>query len=399
VISNKMYELGSKKSTIRDMFEYGRKRAAVVGEENIFDFSLGNPNVPAPSSVKKAILDILDNEKDTFVHGYTIAPGYEDVRATIAESINKRFGTDFTKNNLFMTLGAAAAINTCFKALSNPDDEYITFAPYFPEYKCFVESAGAKLVIVPADTSSFQINFREFEKLVNINTKAIIVNSPNNPSGVVYSEETINKLSGLLEKKSKDFNHPIYIISDEPYREIVFDNVNVPYIPKYYKNTLVCYSYSKSLSLPGERIGYIAVPNEMEDFQIVIAALAGGARALGYVNAPSLFQRVAAKCVNETSDISIYKTNRDLLYKGLTEMGFSCVKPEGAFYLFPRSLEPDSREFCRRAQELDLLLVPGDDFGCPGHFRLSYCIQTSTIEKALPVFKKLTESYGMSEKK
>lgn len=394
-----MYELGSKKSTIRDMFEYGRKRAAVVGEENIFDFSLGNPNVPAPSSVKKAILDILDNEKDTFIHGYTIAPGYEDVRATIAESINKRFGTDFTKNNLFMTLGAAAAINTCFKALSNPDDEYITFAPYFPEYKCFVESAGAKLVIVPADTSSFQINYREFEKLVNINTKAIIVNSPNNPSGVVYSEETINKLSSLLEKKSKDFNHPIYIISDEPYREIVFDNVNVPYIPKYYKNTLVCYSYSKSLSLPGERIGYIAVPNEMEDFPIVIAALAGGARALGYVNAPSLFQRVAAKCVNETSDISIYKTNRDLLYKGLTEMGFSCVKPEGAFYLFPRSLEPDSREFCRRAQELDLLLVPGDDFGCPGHFRLSYCIQTSTIEKALPVFKKLTESYGMSVKK
>ncbi|MFA6940274.1 MAG: pyridoxal phosphate-dependent aminotransferase [Clostridiaceae bacterium] len=395
MVSNKMYELGSKKSTIRNIFEYGRKRAAIVGEENIFDFSIGNPNVPAPPSVKKAILDILDNEKDTFVHGYTVAPGYEDVREALAGSINKRFGTDFTKNNLFMTIGAAAAISICFKALGNPDDEYITFAPYFPEYKCFVEAAGVKLMVVPADTSSFQINFEELEKLMNENTKAIIVNSPNNPSGAVYSEETIKKLSALLLKKSKEYNHPIYIICDEPYREIAYENVFIPYIPKYYNNTLVCYSYSKSLSLPGERIGYIAVPNEMEDFQIVMAAVAGAARALGYVNAPTLFQRVIARCVDETSDISIYKTNRDLLYKGLTELGFSCIKPEGAFYLFPRSLEADAREFCKRALEFDLLLVPGDDFGCPGHFRLSYCVQTSTIEKALPVFKKLAESYGI----
>ena len=395
MISNKMYELGSKKSTIRNIYEYGIKRAAIVGAENIFDFSIGNPNVPAPPSVKKAIQDILDNEKDTFVHGYTVAPGYEDVRTTIADSINRRFGTDFTKNNLFMTIGAAAAISICFKALSNPEDEYITFAPYFPEYKCFVESTGAKLVVVSADISSFQINFEELEKLINKNTKAIIVNSPNNPSGAVYSEETIKKLSDLLIKKSEEYNHPIYIICDEPYREIAYENVYVPYIPKYYNNTLVCYSYSKSLSLPGERIGYIAVPNEMEDFQIVMAAAAGAARVLGYVNAPTLFQRVAARCVGETSDISIYKANRDLLYKGLTEMGFSCVKPEGAFYLFPRSLEADAREFCKRAQEFDLLLVPGDDFGCPGHFRLSYCVQTSTIEKALPVFKKLAESYGI----
>ncbi|MDV3429307.1 MAG: pyridoxal phosphate-dependent aminotransferase [Bacillota bacterium] len=395
MVSNKMYELGSKKSTIRNIFEYGRKRAAVVGEENIFDFSLGNPNVPAPPSVKKAILDILDNEKDTFVHGYTVAPGYEDVRTALAGSINRRFGMDFTKNNLFMTIGAAAAISICFKALANPGDEYITFAPYFPEYKCFVEAAGAKLILVPADTSSFQINFEELEKLINVNTKAIIVNSPNNPSGAVYSEGTIKKLSDLLMKKSKEYNHPIYIICDEPYREIAYENVFIPYIPKFYNNTLVCYSYSKSLSLPGERIGYVAVPNEMEDFQIVMAAIAGAARALGYVNAPTLFQRVIARCVNETSDISIYKTNRDLLYKGLTEMGFSCVKPEGAFYLFPLSLESDAKAFCKRAQEFDLLLVPGDDFGCPGHFRLSYCVQTSTIEKALPVFKKLAESYGI----
>lgn len=395
MVSNKMYELGSKKSTIRDIFEYGRKRAAVVGEENIFDFSLGNPNVPAPPSVKKAVLDILDNEKDTFVHGYTVAPGYEDVREAIAGSINRRFGMDFTKNNLFMTIGAAAAISICFKALANPEDEYITFAPYFPEYKCFVEAAGAKLMVVSADTSSFQVNFEELEKLINIKTKAVIVNSPNNPSGAVYSEETIKKLSALLLKKSKEYNHPIYIICDEPYREIAYENVFIPYIPKYYNNTLVCYSYSKSLSLPGERIGYIAVPNQMEDFHIVMAAAAGAARALGYVNAPTLFQRVIARCVDETSDISIYKTNRDLLYKGLTEMGFSCVKPEGAFYLFPRSLEADAREFCKRAQEFDLLLVPGDDFGCPGHFRLSYCVQTSTVEKALPVFKKLAESYGI----
>jgi len=395
MVSNKMYELGSKKSTIRNIFEYGRKRAAAVGEENIFDFSLGNPNVPAPPSVKKAILDILDNEKGTFVHGYTVAPGYEDVRSAIAGSINRRFGTDFTKNNLFMTIGAAAAISICFKALANPGDEYITFAPYFPEYKCFVEAAGAKLMVVPADISSFQINFEELKKLINTKTKAVIVNSPNNPSGAVYSEETIKKLSALLLRKSEEYNHPIYVICDEPYREIAYENVFIPYIPKYYNNTLVCYSYSKSLSLPGERIGYIAVPNEMEDFQIVMAAAAGAARALGYVNAPTLFQRVIARCVNETSDISIYKTNRDLLYKGLTEMGFSCVKPEGAFYLFPRSLEADAREFCKRAQEFDLLLVPGDDFGCPGHFRLSYCVQTSTIEKALPVFKKLAESYDI----
>lgn len=395
MVSNKMYELGSKKSTIRNIFEYGRKRAAIVGEENIFDFSIGNPNVPAPPSVKKAILDILDNEKDTFVHGYTVAPGYEDVREAIAFSINRRFGTDFTKNNLFMTIGAAAAISICFKALANPGDEYITFAPYFPEYKCFVEEAAAKLMVVPADTSSFQINFEELEKLINTKTKAVIVNSPNNPSGAVYSEGTIKKLSALLLKKSKEYNHPIYIICDEPYREIAYENVFIPYIPNYYNNTLVCYSYSKSLSLPGERIGYIAVPNQMEDFHIVMAAAAGAARALGYVNAPTLFQRVIARCVDETSDISIYKTNRDLLYKGLTEMGFSCVKPEGAFYLFPCSLEADAREFCKRAQEFDLLLVPGDDFGCPGHFRLSYCVQTSTVEKALPVFKKLAESYGI----
>lgn len=395
MVSKKMYELGSKKSTIRNIFEYGRKRAAVVGEDNIFDFSLGNPNVPAPASVKNAILDILNNEKDTFVHGYTVAPGYEDVRTALAESINKRFGTDFNKNNLFMTIGAAAAISICFKALSNPEDEFITFAPYFPEYKCFVEASGAKLTVVPADISSFQINFSELEKLINKNTKAVIVNSPNNPSGAVYSENTIKELSALLVKKSSEYNHPIYIISDEPYREIAFDNVYIPYIPKYYNNTLVCYSYSKSLSLPGERIGYIAVPNEMEDFNIVMAAVAGAARALGYVNAPTLFQRVVARCAGETSDISIYKKNRDLLFKNLTDMGFSCVKPEGAFYLFPRSLEPDAREFCRRAQEFDLLLVPGDDFGCPGHFRLSYCVQTSTIEKALPVFKKLAESYGI----
>ena len=393
--SQKMYELGSKKSTIRTIFEYGKQRAAIVGEENIYDFSLGNPNVPTPEFVKQAIIDILNEEEPCAVHGYTVAPGDPKVREILANSINERFGTNFTMQNLFITAGAAASITICFKALAVEGDEFITFAPYFPEYKCFVESVGSELKVVPADIDTFQINFEKFEEMINTHTKAVIINSPNNPSGVVYSEETIKKLAEILTKKSEEFGRPIFIISDEPYREVVYGDVEVPYVTKYYANTLICYSYSKSFSLAGERIGYIVVPNEVADFGCIYASIAGAARVLTHVNAPSLFQKVVARCAGKPSDISIYEKNRELLYNGLVEAGITCVKPEGAFYLFPRSLEEDDRAFCEKAKAYDLLLVPGSDFGCPGHFRASYCIKTSTIEKSLPVFKKFVEEvYG-----
>lgn len=397
MLSKEMIEIGSRKSTIREIFEFGKRRAEIVGHDKIYDFSIGNPNVPAPTSVKNTIIDILENEESTLIHGYTSAQGDDKVREDLSKSINKRFGTNFTKDNLYMTLGAAASLSICFKALTCEGDEFITFAPFFPEYKCFVEATGAKLVVVSANTQNFQINFEEFEKSINKNTKAIIVNSPNNPSGVVYSEETILKLIAILEQKSLEYGHTIYLISDEPYREIAYKDVEVPYLTKYYNNTFVCYSYSKSLSLPGERIGYVIVPNEIENFEDTYAAVCGAGRVLGYVNAPSLFQKVVAKCVGETSDISIYEKNKELLYNGLLEMRYKCVEPGGAFYLFPESLEADAKAFCEKAKEYDLLLVPGDDFGCPGHVRISYCVQTEQIINALPIFKKLAEDYKVNE--
>ncbi len=389
MINSKMYELGTKKSTIRTIFEFGRKRAAEVGEENIFDFSLGNPNVPTPQFIKDTIIEILNTMEPTAIHGYTVAPGNPQVRATIAKSINERFGTNYDASNLFITAGAAAAITISFKALCEDNDEFITFAPYFPEYKCFVESVGGKLIVIPAQVEDFQINFDEFEKAINEHTKAIIINSPNNPSGAVYSEATIKRLSEILLKKSEEFDKPIFIISDEPYREIAYD-VEIPYVPNYYNNTLVCYSYSKSFSLPGERIGYIVVPNGLEK---VYGAIAGAARVLTHVNAPSLWQLVIAKCAGMPSDISTYRRNAELLYNGLIDAGFTCNKPQGAFYLFPKCLESDDYAFCERAKKYDLLLVPGNDFGCPGYFRAAYCIKTETIERSLPLFKKLAAEY------
>lgn len=393
MISKEMYELGSKKSTIRTIFEYGIERAKVVGAENVYDFSLGNPNVPTPEIVTKTMIDILQNEDPCDIHGYTVAPGNPKCRKLIAESINRRFGTNFEGKNIFFTAGAAASITICFKALSEKDDEFIAFAPFFPEYKCFVESTGAQLKVVPADTEKFQINFEEFEKILNKNTKAVIVNSPNNPSGAVYNEDTIKKLADILRDKEKEYGHPIFIISDEPYREIAYDDVNVPYITKYYDNTLVCYSYSKSLSFPGERIGYIVIPDELPDYNVIFASIAGAARVLTHVNAPALFQKVVARCADVPSNVEAYKLNRDLLYNGLIEAGFECVKPDGAFYLFPKALEEDEKAFCEKAKKYDLLLVPGSDFGCPGYFRASYCINTETIRKSIPVFKKLVEEY------
>lgn len=393
MISQKMYELGSKRSVIREIFEFGKKRAAEIGAENVFDFSLGNPSVPAPSSVQEAIREILDTESPISIHSYTSAQGDAGVRKAIADSLNKRFGTAFHADNFYMTVGAAASLNICFRALTVPGDEMITFAPFFPEYQCFVEAQGATLKVVPAKVSDFQIDFEAFEEMLNEHTKAIIVNSPNNPCGVVYTEETILRLAEVLKKKEEEYGHPIYLISDEPYREIVYGETPAPFLTKYYKDTLICYSYSKSLSLPGERIGYVLVPDEAADAKVVYAAVCGAGRALGYVCAPSLFQKVVAKCEGQTGDIEIYRKNRDLLYNALTEYGFSCVKPEGAFYLFPKALEEDASAFCERAKKYNLLLVPGDDFGCKGHIRISYCVSTEMIERALPAFKALADEY------
>ena len=388
MVSAKMYELGTKKSTIRTIFEFGRKRAAEVGEENIFDFSLGNPNVPTPEFVRDAAIEILQSCEPAAVHGYTVAPGNPNVRETLAASINARFGTKFAGKNLFVTSGAAAAITICFKALAEAGDEFITFAPYFPEYKVFVESVGAELKVVKPRPEDWQIDFDDFQKLLSPKTKAVIINSPNNPSGAVYSRETIQKLTDILKAQGRE----IFLICDEPYRELAY-GVEGPWVTSFYANTLVCYSYSKSFSLPGERIGYIVVPDEVADFEKIYGAVAGAARVLTHVNAPSLWQLVVAKCAGKAVDITPYERNGKLLYDGLIAAGFECVRPQGAFYLFPKALEADDYAFCERAKKFDLLLVPGADFGAPGYFRAAYCIKTETIERSLPLFKKLAAEY------
>ena len=393
MVSEEMYVLGTKKSTIRTIFEFGQKRAAEVGAENVFDFSLGNPNVPAPDFIRDAAVDILMHGDPTEVHGYTIAPGKPAVREVLAADLKRRFGMEVTGKNLFMTAGAAASVTITFKALTEPGDEFVTFAPFFPEYRVFVEACGGKLVVVPAKTDDFQIDFTALERVLTPQTKAVIVNSPNNPSGAVYRETTIRRLADLLRAKEQEYGHPIFIVADEPYREIVYDGASVPCIPLFYDNTIVCYSYSKSFSLPGERIGYIVVPDTGADFARIYGAIAGAARVLTHVNAPSLWQLVVARCAGKAADLSTYAKNAALLYDGLTALGFSCVRPQGAFYLFPQALEPDDAAFCRRAQEYDLLLVPGRDFGCPGYFRAAYCVRTKMIEKSLPRFEALAKSY------
>ena len=393
MVSEEMYVLGTKKSTIRTIFEFGQKRAAEVGAENVFDFSLGNPNVPTPEFIRDAAVDILMHGDPTEVHGYTIAPGKPAVREVLAADLKRRFGMEVTGKNLFMTAGAAASVTITFKALTEPGDEFVTFAPFFPEYRVFVEACGGKLVVVPAKTDDFQIDLTALERVLTPQTKAVIVNSPNNPSGAVYRETTIRRLTDLLRAKEQEYGHPIFIVADEPYREIVYDGASVPCIPLFYDNTIVCYSYSKSFSLPGERIGYIVVPDTAADFARIYGAIAGAARVLTHVNAPSLWQLVVARCAGKAADLSTYAKNAALLYDGLTALGFSCVRPQGAFYLFPQALEPDDAAFCRRAQEYDLLLVPGRDFGCPGYFRAAYCVRTKMIEKSLPRFEELTKSY------
>ncbi len=392
MLNEQMYEYGSKSSVIRELFAYGLERRKIVGEDKVYDFSIGNPSIPAPAEVKEALLELLEEPAEA-LHGYSPAAGDPEVRKTLADSVNRKFGTRYTADNFYMTVGAAASLSISVKALTTPGDEFITFAPFFPEYAVWVETAGAKLVVTPADTADFQIDFEAFEKLLSPKTKGIILNSPNNPSGVVYSEETIQRLSELLTKKQKEYGTSIYLITDEPYREIVYDGMEVPFVPNYYKNTLVCYSYSKSLSLPGERIGYIIVPDEADDGKKVMAAVAGAGRALGYVCAPVLFQKAIARCVDVPCDVSAYKKNRDLLYHGLTDLGYECVRPQGAFYLFVKSPEPDAKAFSERAKKYDVLVVPGDSFGCTGYVRVSYCVSEQTIKDALPVFAEIMKEY------
>ena len=392
-LNERMVALGTSRSVIRELFEFGKQRAAEIGAENVFDFSIGNPSVPAPDAVNETAIKLLQDTDPVVIHGYTSAQGDIEVRKLLADSVNRRFDTSFGPDNFYVSVGAAAALCCCLNGLCNKDDEVIVFAPYFPEYKVFIEGAGAKMNLIPADTEAFQIDFEKFEAAINENTKAVIVNSPNNPCGVVYSHETCTKLAEILNAKSAELGHPIYLIADEPYREIVFDGIEVPYLPKYYNNTLVCYSWSKSLSLPGERLGYVLVPDEVEEHGLVYAAVAGAGRSLGYVNAPGLFQRVCAMCADMTADITIYETNRNLLYTGLREIGFDVVKPDGTFYIFPKTLEEDDVAFCERAKQFNILIVPGSGFGCPGHARISYCVPTERIERALDAFKKLADSY------
>lgn len=392
-LNEKMVALGTQRSVIRELFEFGKQKAAEIGAENVFDFSIGNPSVPAPDSVNQNAIKILSEMDPVLLHGYTSAQGDAGVRAMLADSVNRRFHTSYTADNFYLSVGAAAALCCCFHGLCNRGDEVVIFAPYFPEYTVFVEGAGAKPVIIPADTEAFQIDFDALEQALTPAVKAVVVNSPNNPSGVVYSAKTVEKLAGLLEAKSKEYGHTIYLVSDEPYREIVFSGTKVPFLPDYYRNTLVSYSWSKSLSLPGERMGYVLVPSDMDDFHQVYAAVAGAGRSLGYVNAPSLFQRVCAACADETADISIYETNKNLLLHSLREMGYHVVEPDGTFYMFPRSLEADDAAFAERAKAYNLLIVPGRGFGCPGHVRISYCVPTGRIERALPAFGALAKEY------
>lgn len=393
MISQKMTELGKKSSVIRELFEYGKKRKSEIGAKNVFDFSIGNPSIPAPQKVEKTIKNLLDTTDPVALHGYTSAAGDMGVRRAIAEDINAEYGADLKPELIYMTCGAAASLTISLTALLNPGDEVMVIAPFFPEYGVFIEKAGGKVVTVKSREEDFQLDFAALEKAITAKTKAIIVNSPNNPSGVVLSEESIVKLSGLLNRKQNEYGTDIYLISDEPYRKLVYGNTEVPYITKYYDNTLVCYSFSKALSLPGERIGYIAVSPKCKDCADVFAAVCGAGRALGFVCAPSLWQFVIKDCLKETADIGIYEKNRELLTTSLSDIGYSMAKPDGAFYVFMKALEDDAYKFCEKAKEYELLLVPSDSFGFGGYVRISYCVTEEQIRASLPAFKKLYDSY------
>lgn len=395
MISEKMKPYVKNNSAIRMMFEEGNRLRAKYGADKVFDFSLGNPSVPAPDSIREAIIELVNTTDPTVLHGYMSNAGFEDVRQTIAESLNRRFDTKFSAKNLIMTVGAASGLNVILKTILNPGEEVIVFAPYFLEYGAYVRNYDGVLVEISPDTTTFQPNLAEFEQRITPKTRAVIVNTPHNPTGVVYSEETIKKLSAILEAKQKEFGTVIYLISDEPYRELAYDGVAVPYLTKYYNNTVVGYSYSKSLSLPGERIGYLVIPDEADGSEELISAATIANRTLGCVNAPSLIQKVVAKCVDAKTDLAAYDKNRQALYDGLKECGFECIKPQGAFYLFVKSPVEDEKAFCEAGKKYNILMVPGSSFACPGYVRLAYCVSYETIVNSLPEFKKLAVEYGL----
>lgn len=394
MISKKMENMVANSSAIRAMFEEGNRLAGIYGAENVYDFSLGNPNVPAPEAVKAAIRGILDEEDPVVLHGYTNSnAGYQDVRQAVADSLNARFQTAFDAKNIIMTVGAAGGLNVILKSLLNPGDEVIAFAPYFGEYRSYTSNYDGVLVEISPNTVDFQPKLDEFQEKITSKTKVVIVNTPNNPTGVVYSLETIKKMAEIMEAKQKEFGTEIYLVSDEPYRELAYDGVEVPYLTKYYANTVVGYSYSKSLSLPGERIGYLVIPDEAADSENLISAANVANRILGFVNAPTLQQKIVKKCLNEKTDISYYDRNRETLYNGLKELGFECIKPEGAFYLFVKSPVADEKAFCAAAKKYNILIVPGSSFGCPGYVRLAYCVSYETIVNSLPKFTELAAEY------
>ena len=396
MISEKMVSLVKNSSVIRAMFEEGKKMAAQYGKENVYDFSLGNPSVQPPKAVTDAIVETAYNPDLNYVHGYMSNVGFDEVRDKIAANINRRFGTSFTKGNIVMTVGAAGGMNVIFKVLLNPGDEVITFSPFFGEYRNYVSNFDGRLIELAPNTETFQPNVDALEESITPRTKALIINSPNNPTGVVYSLETLKKVAAILEKKQKEYGTSIYIISDEPYRELAYDGVDVPYIPTVYRNTVVGYSFSKSLSLPGDRIGYLAIPSEIDDFDDVFAAAGVATRILGFVNAPSLAQLFVSKCLDEAVDIEAYNRNRELLYNSLRKFGYECIKPEGAFYLFVKALEPDDKAFVAKAKEKRLLIVPGSTFGCAGYVRIAYCVDYDMIQRSLPAFEALAQEYGVN---
>lgn len=394
MISKKMANMAANSSAIRAMFEEGARMAKEFGAENVYDFSLGNPNVPAPKEVKEAIRALLEEEDSLALHGYTNSnAGYADVRQAVAESLNERFDTAFSAENILMTVGAAGGLNVILKTILDPGDEVIVFAPYFGEYRSYVDNFDGVIVEISPDTETFQPKIEEFERKITEKTKAVIVNTPNNPTGVVYSEETIQKLAAVLEEKQKAFGKDIYLISDEPYRELAYDGVEVPYLTKYYDNTIVGYSYSKSLSLPGERIGYLVIPDAVNDSETIRSAASIANRILGFVNAPTLQQKVIARCLHARTDISYYDRNRETLYEGLKACGFECIKPEGAFYLFVKSPIADEKAFCSAAKKYHILIVPGSSFGCPGYVRIAYCVAYETIVNSLPKFEELAAEF------
>lgn len=394
MIADKMKNMVANSSAIRAMFEEGNRLAAIYGPENVFDFSLGNPNVPAPNEVKESLLDLVENMDPLELHGYTNSnSGYADVREAVAASLNQRFGTSFEEKNIIMTVGAAGGLNVILKTLLNPGDQVIAFAPYFGEYRSYTNNFDGELVEISPNLENFQPKLDEFEDKITAKTKAVIVNTPNNPTGVVYSEDTIKALAAIMEKKQEEFGTEIYLISDEPYRELVYGDVEVPYLTKYYDNTIVGYSFSKSLSLPGERIGYLVIPDQVKDSELVLQAANVANRILGFVNAPTLQQKLIAKCLDAKTDISYYDRNRETLYQGLLDCGFECIKPEGAFYLFMKAPIQDEKEFCGVAKKYNLLLVPGSSFACPGYVRIAYCVSYETIVNSLPKFKELAAEY------